>query len=568
MTMQLRRRLLKAIAFGGVIAAAVAAAPPEANDLIVVDCRLPPKVRKLGTQAVFQVAGQVIRTPAKDCEIRGGEYTLEDPGTYTGAIKLWTPGAEKGDPVAQTNLGALLEKQTPPDYAAAVGWYRKAAEQNYVPAEIALGEEYELGRGVPKDEAGALNLYRRASGISERELNFIAPAEEAPPPPPPQPQPPPPSQSKSQSSAPSPSIADRLAKLAPPSIEIAYPLATSTPGDQKLHVRAQQTATTVIGRVVSPAGIDQLTLDTKPIKTDQEGYFTIPPAALPPQGVVHLAARDVLGRNATVDVVIAADPATNTAQTAKPELGNFVALIIGNSKFDHWDQIDNAANDAAAIDQVLRSRYGFKTTLLVNATRLQMLEAFNQLRETLKENDNLLVYYAGHGELNTTVDRGYWIPVNAETKSDAEWILNEQITDYLQILPARHILVIADSCYSGVLTRSSVQRPKPGLDLSSRTDAVSALAAKKVRTVMTSGGVQPVLDSGSNGHSIFANALTHILADNKDVLEANRLFDAISPQVISAAALYGYKQTPTYRALTFAGHEGGDFIFVPVGHTN
>jgi hypothetical protein len=108
-----------------------------------------------------------------------------------------------------------------------------------------------------------------------------------------------------------------------------------------------------------------------------------------------------------------------------------------------------------------------------------------------------------------------------------------------------------------------VQRPKPGIDLLSRDEAIKALAQHKVRTVMTSGGVQPVLDSGVNGHSVFANALLRILGDNNDLMEANRLFDAISPQVVSGSAQYHYSQVPTYRALTYAGHEGGDFLFVP-----
>jgi uncharacterized protein len=532
----------------------VRAAPPEANDLVVVDCRLPPRTRKLGTQAMYQVAGQLIRTPAKDCEIRGGEYTIEDPGTYTGAIKLWTPAAEKGDPAAQTNLGALYERSTPPDYASAIGWYRKAADQNYPAAEIALGEAYELGHGVAKDPVQALNLYRKASGITDKSLDFIEPATEAAPPP------------KPKGAAAAPSAPDRMTKLAPPSIEIVYPLATASAGETKLRVRAQSNSTNVIGRVISPAGIDQATLGGKPLTIDQEGYFTIQGAAVPAQGSVQIAVRDILGRSATVDVALGAQAAP--ASISKAGLGDYYALIIGNSKFQHWEEIDNAANDAKSVDEVLRTHYGFKTTLLLNATRAQMLGAFNQLRESLHENDNLLIYYAGHGHLNPQVDRGYWIPIEAEETSDADWILNEQITDYLQILPARHILVIADSCYSGVLTRSSVQRPKPGIDLTERGDAIKALEAKKVRTVMTSGGVQPVLDSGSGGHSVFANALTKILTDNKDLLEGNRLFDAISPQVLSASAVYGYKQTPTYRALTFAGHEGGDFLFVPLGGGN
>jgi hypothetical protein len=80
---------------------------------------------------------------------------------------------------------------------------------------------------------------------------------------------------------------------------------------------------------------------------------------------------------------------------------------------------------------------------------------------------------------------------------------------------------------------------------------------------MTSGGVQPVLDSGVDGHSIFAAALLRVLRDNDDVLEGNRLFDAVSPIVTAQSAKLGYKQTPTYRAIVFAGHEGGDFLFIP-----
>jgi uncharacterized caspase-like protein len=530
------------------LAAEQVAAASDANDLIIVDCRLPPRTRKLGTQAIYQVAGQLIRTPAKDCEIRGGEYTLDDPGTYTGAIKRWTPGAEKGDAASQTNLGALYERSNPPDYQTAASWYAKAAAQNYPAAETALGELYETGKGVPKDPVKALNLYRQASGITDKVLDFLTPAAEAAP-----------------ASASPPAAA---ANLPPPTIEIVYPLAVSGGDQAKLRLRSAASTTSVIGRVVSQAGIQHLTADGQPVTVDNEGYFTLPLASVAHKASFRLAANDLLGRAASLDVALGqgsdqgVDP---KAAEAKAGLGRFYALVIGNSQFQHWDEIDNSANDARSIDTVLRTRYGFKTTLLLNADRRQMLEAFNSLRETLHENDNLLIYYAGHGYLNAQIDRGYWIPIDAETDSDANWILNEQITDYLQIIPARRILVIADSCYSGVLTRSSVQRPKPGLDLASRDAAMQALAQQRVRTVMTSGGVQPVLDSGVGGHSVFANAILNILNENNDVLEANRLFDAVSPAVIQSSAQYHYKQTPTYRALTFAGHEGGDFLFVPGG---
>src|SRR5579863_2465880 len=90
------------------LAADAPAASPD--DFVVVDCRLPPRVRKLGTQMIYQEPGAVIRTIARDCSIRGGEYTLLDPSRYADAVKLWLSDAQAGDVKAQTNVAMLYEK--------------------------------------------------------------------------------------------------------------------------------------------------------------------------------------------------------------------------------------------------------------------------------------------------------------------------------------------------------------------------------------------------------------------------------------------------------------------------
>lgn len=588
-------------------AAQPAAAPPNADDLVVVDCRLPPKVRKLGTSMVYQAAGAVIRIPAKECELRGGEYTLLDPSSYGKAIQFWMAEAQRGDPRAQTNVGALYERMSPPDFAAAAQWYGKAAEAGFAPAQVALGQLYETGRGVPQDRLKALNLYRRAAGISDSTLTLVESAEPAKAPPEVQRQVDTLRQSLEESrkeierlrrslqkqrrnesetdrlrkklAAAEQELAKRrqslqrdgtrLASLPAPSIEIVYPLATR--GGDRLQVKLRGTTNVdVIARVVSPLGIASVSVDGKRVPVDDQNMFFVSSAALAKGNPVRVAAVDLLDRTTEVELVGTApaqraEPATQRgAEPANSlKLGDFYALIIGNWKFVHWETIQNALNDARAVDELLRTKYGFETRLLINANRQEMLSAFNDLREQLTENDNLLVYYAGHGHMISELDRGYWIPEEAELNRDTAWILNEQITDYLQIIPAKRILVIADSCYSGVLTRSSVQRPRPGLDEGTRMEVLRQLSTKKVRTVMTSGGIQPVLDSGSDGHSVFAAALLKILRDNSNVLEANRLFDALSPLVVASSERMGYKQTPTYRAIAFAGHEGGDFLFIP-----
>lgn len=47
--------------------------------------------------------------------------------------------------------------------AAAVGWYRKAAEQGYGMAQSGLGNMYEKGVGVPQNNAEAVKWYRKAA---------------------------------------------------------------------------------------------------------------------------------------------------------------------------------------------------------------------------------------------------------------------------------------------------------------------------------------------------------------------------------------------------------------------
>lgn len=600
------------------VAAAPTAAPTNADDLLVVDCRLPGRVQKLGTSMIYQMPGSIIRTPAHDCEIRGGEYTVLDPSKYKDAIRLWMDDAQRGDAKAETNVGMLYEKIDPPDYAAAASWYAKAAAQGYAPAETALGRLYETGQGVPKDSVKAINFYRQASGLNAQALQLVTSAE--------------PSAGEGDAAAQQKirDLTDRLSQsrdqldqlrrkleeyqkrqqsnnggtqsagaaglrsqiaqleqqlhhqrqefdegklgsLPPPRIEIVFPLSYRSENRFNISLRAEKDSDNVIARVNSAIGVERVTVDAQPVHVDDQNLFSIPARLLSTTGAARIEATDLLGRTATIEVAIAragsAAPASDRpAASGAPGalgFGNYYALIIGDDEFRYWPHIDNAVNDARAIDEALRTRYGFKTTLLLNATRFQILSAFNDLRQKLGENDNLLVYYAGHGQLVSQIDRGYWIPVDAGLQSDTEWILNEQITDYLQIIPAKHIIIIADSCYSGILTRSSVETPKPELDAGLRLEALREMNKERVRTVMTSGGVQPVLDTGSGGHSVFANALLKILDQNTDLLEANRLFDAVSSIVITESTKLGYKQTPTYRAIVFAGHQGGDFVFMP-----
>jgi len=243
------------------------------------------------------------------------------------------------------------------------------------------------------------------------------------------------------------------------------------------------------------------------------------------------------------------------------EFGQYHALIIGNNEYPDLPSLETPVNDALAMARILEEKYGFKTQVLINADRYTMLQTLNSYKEKLTEADNFLLYYAGHGTLDEKNDRGHWLPVDAHPTVPANWISNVTITEYLNTFEAKHILVIADSCYSGTLTRQA--RPNlPRGKLKKREIAYYQKWAKRTsRKALTSGGLQPVMDGGGGGHSIFANSLIHALEVNDGIITGNDLYHEVNKSV-SASGLNEIGQVPTYDVIDRTGDLGAPFFFV------
>ena len=242
----------------------------------------------------------------------------------------------------------------------------------------------------------------------------------------------------------------------------------------------------------------------------------------------------------------------------RKDLGDYHALVIGNNSYNDLEDLGTAINDAREVGQVLKQTYGYKTKVLENATHMQIVEALAEYQEKLGKYDNLIVYYAGHGLIDEKQD-GFWIPTDARMDDKKTWIPNNVITEFMSSMEAKHIMVIADSCYSGTMSGSAI-RPFPEDVVENDILFTSRV---KARTVLTSGGLQPVLDSGGDGHSIFASALLDVLNENDGVMEGYRLYKALEQQVRLRSKLSGIQQIPEYTAVKHAGHEGSEYYFLP-----
>jgi Caspase domain/Sel1 repeat len=359
--------------------------------------------------------------------------------------------------------------------------------------------------------------------------------------------------------------------MAPPSIQIIDPPIVLTRDTATVKVRSGVGARPVVGRVTAAAGLLSFTANDVPQDIDGDGMFKTSVDLGAGKTRVTMVAVDRQGKRAALEFFLEPDAAVIKPVAAAPPrlsgqslgLGKYYALVIGNQKYQKLPRLNTPEADASDIAALLKDRYGFTVTLLLNATRWEIMEELNKLRSVVTEKDNLLVYYAGHGQIDRVNSLANWLPIDADSTSTANWIANSTLTETWNTMSAKHILVVADSCYSGAMTRSSMGQLLPGLSEEERLTQLKSLAVSPSRTVLTSGGVSPVMDGGGGRHSIFAQNFIDILSENQDFLLGRQLSDVLSARVLNIARRLNFEQRPEYAPIRFAGGESGDFIFSP-----
>ncbi|MEN8254776.1 MAG: caspase family protein [Verrucomicrobiota bacterium] len=250
-------------------------------------------------------------------------------------------------------------------------------------------------------------------------------------------------------------------------------------------------------------------------------------------------------------------PVQNPATPAVPIL-NYHALVIGVDDYagTGWPQLGTARADAEAMGNILQSRYGFNVTGLTGsqATRGNILRALDQLMH-LTANDALLIYFAGHGFYDKQMDEGYWIPHGAQRfrmgqPAKEDWLWNSSISRVLNALPAKHVLLMADTCYAGSLFRGEEEVLKSNPWYHRAMEVPS-------RYLITSGNLEPVLDSGIR-HSVFAQEILNYLQyGDRDLFSASDIAVSIRAKV---SELTG--QLVRMGPLVSPAHAGGEFVFV------
>lgn len=533
----------------------------RADDTAVVDCLFPAQVRRLGAFSTTLLPRRHAKVAVAQCREAGGEYVeplaasaAASPAAAMPApaspitpvvtasadplvdLKIWLPMAAEGVIEAQVTAGEIYERMGQAGLAAY--WYGKASSQHSSRALVNLAAMHEQGRGMARDPQQAQRLILEAAGVAG-----LAGAGTNRP---------------------------RI-QLIDPSSVIRIPAASGANG--VIAVDAPEGPLMITGRAESTVGIDSVSINGEARPHDSNGMFSVPlalgnePVHLKISAVdkagVSGATEFTLRRSAVQAAPPAPLPAAAAAQFEDSLSGRRHAIVISNQHYQHWESLDTPLADGRAVADILRTRFGFDVTLVADATRRDMLAALSQLRARAGPDDQVVVYYAGHGQMDPVTTRGYWIPVDADTRELSNWVSVIDVTDQLSAMQARHVLVIADSCYSGTLAGSLIARIDAALSAEQRQQHLTQLTKRRSRVALTSGGLEPVIDAGGGAHSLFAHSLLDVLAQVREPIGAQELFSTVAARFAVLGKPLKVSQQPRYAPIAFAGHEAGDFLLAP-----
>jgi hypothetical protein len=262
-----------------------------------------------------------------------------------------------------------------------------------------------------------------------------------------------------------------------------------------------------------------------------------------------------------------ADGDEQNEKISSTNIGNKYALVIGTDKFSAWNQLQNPVNDASSVADTLSGLFGFKITLLKNPTLKQIYNALYAYRNILQENDQFLLYLAGHGYYDSTIFKDGFI-VTADSKALradtflSSYIPFNQLRNITDNFKAKQIMVLLDVCFSGAFDDND-ESLGGNINYSLTGKLTDGTVGKKLqmttRKYITAGSKTEEVGDDYNGqHSPFAYFLLEGLrraAKEKKYLSSGMLYKFIQSYLedtIPLQAGFGKDQEKS----------GSEFIFI------
>ncbi|NOQ25852.1 MAG: hypothetical protein GQ564_10865 [Bacteroidales bacterium] len=248
-----------------------------------------------------------------------------------------------------------------------------------------------------------------------------------------------------------------------------------------------------------------------------------------------------------------------TKAVGEDSRGTDRAIIFATNVYDSFSELVNPVIDATTIAEELQTSYFVQTELIINPT---LKEAIEKIREyaklEYKPNDNLLIFFAGHGIYDEVFKEGYVI--SRDSKSDdvakTSYLSHSNLRTMINNIPCNHVLLVMDVCFGGTFDPLVAAKSRAADMYSEVTNEEFILRKKKYKTrlYLTSGGKEYVPDGRPGHHSPFA----------RKFLEAMRNYGG-SDGILTMNEIIQYveKVEPQPRFGEFGDNEpGSDFILL------
>jgi len=258
-------------------------------------------------------------------------------------------------------------------------------------------------------------------------------------------------------------------------------------------------------------------------------------------------------------------------QEREPSLGrkNYALFFCADQYEDtiEWPPLKNPISDGEALAAVLHDKFDFDTLVFRNPKVSTIIDEIEKtLKREYRSNDQLFLFFAGHGYFNNDSKMGGIVACNTKKNDSATRLGYEMLRARLaDNHPCRHIFLAIDVCFGGTFFKEVAQEKSSGRGYGSvggnyrgarliQNDIIVEMidpqrAALRSRYALTSGGKDLVPDGEQ--YSPFAQQLL-------------ALFNNIDKTVLTEKDLFSATQGLSPRPIldTFDGHEsGGEFFF-------
>ena len=303
------------------------------------------------------------------------------------------------------------------------------------------------------------------------------------------------------------------------------------------------------GIVSDSAGVAEARVNGRWVFIDENGQFRTSIPVDPGETKATLTIVDENGNRTEQEIPITGD-GTPPAESAPPKPRKIALMIaVDTYQAPGIPKLGTPPADVAAVGAALNDHLGYETRILRNPGKMEIAAALRALGREVGEQDKVIVYYAGHGYEIAETGTGYWLPADAGTDSARNWLSNNDIARFLSRMPAKHVMLVSDSCYSGAFTKEQK------VDAAAlRTLTKDEIRQRRSVMALSSGGDEPVADGEVN--SPFAASLLSRVRTLPTDAEGYKLFLQVRDDVTREVP-----QTPQYGVVRTAGYDqGGDYL--------